>query len=97
MNFQDLKRNMASGGGEFLTSFSTLLGCEESAKPLFFKMTQNKYETILPSEKAGPMDLVVAVKAQIKADPLLATGCTDERAIARALGKDSGSSLALAQ
>src|SRR5450432_2687117 len=33
VNFQDLKRNMASGGGEFLTSFATLLGCEESAKP----------------------------------------------------------------
>ena len=49
VNFRDLKRNMASGGGEFLTSFSTLLGCEESAKPLFFKMTQDKYEAILPS------------------------------------------------
>ena len=87
VNFQDLKRNMASGGGEFLTSFSTLLGCDESAKPVFFKMTQDKLESILPSEKSGPIDLVVGVKAQIKANARLVNACTDERAIARAEGK----------
>src|SRR4029078_11600959 len=39
-NFQDLKRNMAAGGGEFLTSFSSLLGCEDTAKPALAHMTQ---------------------------------------------------------
>jgi hypothetical protein len=87
VNFQDLKRNMAAGGGEYLTSFSTLLGCEDSAKPTFFKMTQDKYESILPSEKTGPIDMVVAIKAQIKSDARLANACSDERAIARAQGK----------
>jgi hypothetical protein len=87
VNFQDLKRNMAAGGGEFLTSFSTLLGCEESAKPALFHMTQAKYETLVPSEKTGPIDVVVAIKAQIKADARLANACSDERAIARAQGK----------
>ena len=87
VNFQDLKRNMAAGGGEFLLSFSTLLGCEESVKPVFFKMAQDKYEAILPTEKSGAIDLVVGVKAQIKADARLANACTDERAIARAEGK----------
>jgi hypothetical protein len=87
VNFQDLKRNMAAGGGEFLTSFSTLLGCEDSAKPVFFKMAQDKYEAILPTEKSGAIDLVVGVKAQIKADARLISACTDERAIARAEGK----------
>src|SRR5215471_19562951 len=37
VNFQDLKRNMATGGGEYLASFSTLLGCEDTAKPTFYK------------------------------------------------------------
>ncbi len=83
VNFQDLKRNMASGGGEFLTSFSTLMGCEDSAKPVFFKMTQEKLEVILPSEKSGPMDLIAGVKTQIKADTRLVNACTDERALAR--------------
>jgi hypothetical protein len=87
VNFQDLKRNMASGGGEYLSSFATLLGCEDSAKPALFKMTQDKLESILPSEKSSPIDLVVGVKAQIKADARLANSCSDERAIARAQGK----------
>jgi hypothetical protein len=87
VNFQDLKRNMASGGGEFLTSFSSLLGCEEPAKPALAKMTQTKYEVILPTEKTTPMELLGAVKAQIKADPTLAKSCSDERAVARAEGK----------
>jgi hypothetical protein len=84
VNFQDLKRNMAAGGGEFLMSFSTLLGCEDSAKPVFFKMSQEKLEVILPSEASGPMDLVAGLKTQIRADARLANACSDERAVARA-------------
>ena len=87
VNFQDLKRNMAAGGGEYLMSFSTLLGCEDSAKPILCKMTQDKYETLVPSEKTGPIDVVVAIKTQIRADSRLANSCSDERAIARAQGK----------
>lgn len=87
INFQDLKRNMATGGGEFLTSFATLLGCEDAAKAPLAKMTQAKYESILPTEKTTAMELLSGVKAQIKADPALANSCSDERAIARAEGK----------
>lgn len=78
---------MASGGGEFLSSFATLLGCEDSAKPVFAKMSQSKFEAIVPSTSTTPIEMLVAVKKQIKASPSLATNCTDERAIARAEGK----------
>src|SRR3569623_570163 len=71
VNFQDLKRNMASGGGEYLTSFSTLLGCEDAAKAPLFKMTQQKYESILPSERTTPVELVMNVKSEIHKTPAL--------------------------
>jgi hypothetical protein len=87
VNFQDLKRNMAAGGGEFLASFSTLLGCEEGAKAELFKLSQDRYERIVPSIETTPLQLVAGVKAQIKADPRLAAACTDARAIARAEGR----------
>jgi Protein of unknown function (DUF3015) len=87
VNFQDLKRNMAAGGGEFLTSFATLLGCEDAAKPALARMTQAKYESILPTEKTSPMEMLAGVKAQMKTDPALAGSCSDERAVARAEGK----------
>jgi hypothetical protein len=87
VNFRDLKRDMAAGGGEFLASFGTLLGCEDSAKPKLAKMTQDKYETLVPAETTTPMQLLSSLKAQVKATPALAQGCSDERAIARAEGK----------
>jgi hypothetical protein len=87
VNFQDLKRNMATGGGEFLTSFATLLGCEELAKPALAQMTQSKYEAILPSDKTSPMEMLANVKSQMKSDTRLANSCSDERAVARAEGK----------
>lgn len=87
VNFQDLKRNMAAGGGEFLASFATLLGCEDHAKPALAKMTQAKYETILPTEQTTPIQMLTGVKSQIKADAQLSQSCSDERAIARAEGK----------
>lgn len=87
VNFQDLKRNMAAGGGEFLSSFATLLGCEESAKPELGKMTQQKFEVIVTSAKTTPIQMLSSVKREIKATPALAGSCSDERAIARAEGR----------
>lgn len=95
VNFDDLKRDMAAGGGEYLRSFSSLLGCEESARPAFFKMTQDRLETIIPSEKAGPIELVVATKGEIRANPVLARACSDERAVARAKGAAQSRSVAI--
>ena len=87
VNFQDLKGNMAAGGGEYLASFATLLGCEDSAKPGFAKMTQDKLEVLVPSPSTTPIQMLVSIKQQIKASPALAATCTDARAIARAEGK----------
>jgi hypothetical protein len=87
VNFQDLKRNMAAGGGEFLASFSTLLGCEDTAKPAFFKMTQRRFESIVPSAETTPMGMVASIKREIRSDAALAGACSDARAVARAQGK----------
>jgi len=87
VNFQDIKANMAAGGGEFLASFATLLGCEDSSKVSLAKMSQDKLEVIVPSTSTTPIQMLTSIKQQIKASSTLATQCTDERAIARAEGK----------
>jgi hypothetical protein len=89
VNFQDLKRDMAAGGGPFFDSFATLLGCRSTAKPTLGKKIQARYESILPSDTTSPMELIANVKAEIASDPSLAAGCSDERAIARAEGKNA--------
>ncbi|MDX2019528.1 MAG: DUF3015 domain-containing protein [Deltaproteobacteria bacterium] len=88
VNFQDLKRNMAAGGGEYLSSFASLLGCSDSGKQAFAQMSQDRFEVILPTSKTGPIEMLNNVKAEIKASPALSSACSDERAIARAEGKD---------
>jgi hypothetical protein len=90
VNFTDLKRNMATGGGEFLTAFATLLGCDQAVTPALAKMTQAKYERILPSEAATPAELVAGVKAEIEADARLAAACSDARAMARVDRRNEG-------
>jgi Protein of unknown function (DUF3015) len=97
VNFQDLKRNMAAGGGEYLASFSSLLGCTDVAKPAFFKMTQDKYETLLPTEKTTPVEMLVSVKQQLKASATLAGSCSDERALARLQGAPKATDVAFAE
>jgi hypothetical protein len=75
-NFSDLKRDMATGGGEYLQSFATLVGCDDQTKPAFAKMMQTRYEALLPSERTTPVELVTSVHAQLDADPQLGAGCT---------------------
>ncbi len=89
VTFDDLKRDMATGGGEFLSSFATLLGCEPAVRPELARMTQARYEALLPSESTTPIELVVHVKSAIAADPVLAASCSDDRAMARSLGKSA--------
>jgi hypothetical protein len=87
VNFEDLKGNMAAGGGEFLASFATLLGCEDSVKPTLAKMTQDKFEILVPSPSTNPIQMLANIKQQIKESSSLATTCTDARALARARGE----------
>lgn len=77
VNFGDLKRDMAAGGGEFLTAFGNLLGCDGAAQPKLARVMQADYETLLPSVSTTPDQLVDAVHVRINADPELAGGCRD--------------------
>jgi hypothetical protein len=86
VNFTDLKYDMASGGGQYLSAFATLLGCSDGTKPALAKMMQARYEALLPSDRTTPVELIAAVHAQIGADPQLAVGCTGALVPARTKG-----------
>jgi DUF3015 family protein len=77
VNFSDLKRDMAAGGGEFLSAFADLLGCDAAAHPKVARVMQTEYETLLPSESTTADELVSAVHVRISSDPELAARCRD--------------------
>ena len=73
-NMNQLAVQMASGHGEFITSFAEVFGCQNSRA--FGSMVQANYETVLPSEKTSGVELYNNVKAQIKNNAILASSCS---------------------
>jgi len=54
-NIDKLARDAARGEGESLESLAALIGIQEKDRPAFYKLSQQKFATIFPSEnvKAG--------------------------------------------
>jgi hypothetical protein len=73
-NMNQLAIEMASGNGEFVTSFASVFGCQNSRA--FGSMVQANYETVLPSEKTSGVELYNNVKAQIKNNATLSSTCS---------------------
>ena len=73
-NLNQLAIEMARGNGEFVTSFATVFGCQNSTA--FGSMVQANYEVVLPSEKTSGVELYNNVKAQIKNNATLASSCS---------------------
>lgn len=73
-NLNQLAVEMARGNGEFVTSFASVFGCQNSRA--FGSMVQANYENVLPSVSTSGVELYNNVKAQIKNNATLASTCT---------------------
>lgn len=76
-NFERLSQDMARGEGESLTAFAQVMGCNDSALAEFGKMTRARYETLFPSARTTPVEMVKSVKREIQQNPALAKQCLD--------------------
>lgn len=76
VNMRHLSRNMAEGQGEFLGAFAELLGCEQSAQPTLFELTQSKYESLFPRPDTAPAEMLSALKGEMRAHPSLSGSCS---------------------
>jgi len=56
-NFENVKQDMARGGGEYLTSLSALLGVPQDRRKAFFSYAQSRY-LLVKSGRGAPEDLV---------------------------------------
>jgi hypothetical protein len=73
-NLNQLAIEMARGNGEFVASFGSVFGCQNSSD--FGSMVQAKYEAVLPSANTSGVELYNNVKAQIKNNASLSSTCT---------------------
>ena len=73
-NFEKLSKEMAQGGGEYLSGLSTLVGCKDQAtRQAFFHLAQQKYERIIPNEKTDSSAMLRNLRAEMASDPVLRT------------------------
>ena len=74
VNFERLTKEMAQGGGEYLSGLSALMGCKDEAqRKAFYQLAQQKYERIIPSEKTDSAALVRNLRVEMSSDPVLRT------------------------
>ena len=76
VNLEDLSRDMATGSGEYLVSFASLMGCSADAAGHFGDTTQAAYETIFPSTQVSAGEVVASVQNVVRGDQVLAASCT---------------------
>ena len=72
-NYDDVKSDISSGGGEHLYSLSNLMGCPESSIGEFAVSTQDRYEYIYKDHK--PAWILYRIKKSIKRSPELRRRC----------------------
>jgi hypothetical protein len=75
-NLQNLEHDMASGGGEYLAAFSTLLGCEPSLQPAVASFAQQNYAKTFPSDDTSASEALDSFKTQLASNDTFAQGCT---------------------
>ncbi|MGB0455013.1 MAG: DUF3015 family protein [Bacteriovoracaceae bacterium] len=74
-NFFEIKTEAASGKGEFLTSFATVLGCHPQSKAQFSKMMKKNYSKLFKGNQTDPKRLLKGVYDSIFSDMELQRSC----------------------
>jgi hypothetical protein len=62
LNFENVKRDIARGEGEYLASLGTLLGVQISEQARFFDFAQHHATILISSETTTPEQMVAALK-----------------------------------
>lgn len=65
VNWMKLSANMSKGQGEHLAAIASLLKVEETQKPAFYAMTQNKFTTLYRSKETTGEQLVQQLQIEI--------------------------------
>lgn len=75
-NMDNLSQDMVQGSGQYLKSMAALMGCSDAVYGDFAELTQERYETLVPSLDTTATELVSGLKREMLATPALATACT---------------------
>ena len=75
-NWRDLNRQMASGGGEYVSTLSKIMGCSKNSQGAFAHFTQTHYSSITGGPKAVPAKVVKSLRKALARDPQMSLSCS---------------------
>jgi hypothetical protein len=62
LNFENVKRDLARGEGEYLASLGSLLGVRTAEQQQFFSFAQHRAAVLVASKTTTPEEMVAALK-----------------------------------
>jgi hypothetical protein len=63
LNFENVKRDLSRGEGEYLASLAMLIGVTATEQPRFFVAAQQRASELVGSERTTPEQVLVALRA----------------------------------
>ncbi len=75
-NWRDLNRQMASGGGEYVSTLSKLMGCSKKSQGAFAHFAQTHYSLITGGPKAVPSQVIKGLRKALARDPNMSLSCS---------------------
>ena len=75
-NWRDLNRQMASGGGEYVSTLSKLMGCSKKSQGAFAHFAQTHYSSITGGPKAVPSQVIKGLRKALARDPNMSLSCS---------------------
>lgn len=73
-NFESLESEIATGKGEKLNAFASLMGCKQNGA--FHQVARKNYTQMFQKEEATPVSVLSFMKEEIKKNEALKTSCT---------------------
>ena len=70
-NMEKVARDMATGGGEALTTLAGLMGIEDADKAAFYQVTQQNFSKIFKSDAVNSKEVLLSLKAVMQLDSQL--------------------------
>lgn len=71
INFENLKQDMAQGRGEYLASFSALIGVPTERQAEFGRLTREKYGVLFQTARTTPDEMLAALAKEMALRPEL--------------------------
>jgi Protein of unknown function (DUF3015) len=71
VNLTSLRQEMATGEGEYVNTFASLLGANEATRPQMVRFFQSEYQNLFPTAETSSGDMLKTLSEKLAAHPEL--------------------------